>query len=249
MISHGQRWLGLTRSIAMYYGNLHKLRRMQRFYAQFIQPGDLCFDIGAHVGNRLWAWRKLGARVVGVEPQPLCMQFLRYWYGHQPQVTLVEAAVGAVAGIQPLWISERTPTVTTLSKAWIDTVQAVPSFAAVQWRQADAVKVTTLDELIARYGEPRFCKIDVEGYELEVLRGLSRPLAALSFEYIPAARATTLGCIDRLHQLGVYEFNWSVGEHHRWQAPQWVDGKTVSAFVAQLPPHTSSGDMYARQKR
>ena len=246
MISHGQRWLGLTRSIAMYYGNLRKLRSMQRFYAQFIQPGDLCFDIGAHVGNRLWAWRKLGARVVGVEPQPLCMQFLRYWYGHQPQVTLVEAAVGAVAGIQPLWISERTPTVTTLSKAWIDTLQAVPSFAAVQWRQADAVKVTTLDELIARYGEPRFCKIDVEGYELEVLRGLSRPLAALSFEYIPAARATTLGCIDRLHQLGVYEFNWSVGEQHRWQSPGWLDRGQMERQLAGMAVTAPSGDIYAR---
>lgn len=177
------------------------------------------------------------------------MQFLRYWYGRQPQVTLVEEAVGHAVGYQPLWISERTPTVTTLSKTWIDTVQAVPSFASVQWRQDGVVKVTTLDELITRYGEPRFCKIDVEGYELEVLRGLSRPLAALSFEYIPAAPVPAVGCIDRLHQIGAYEFNWSVGEQHQWQAPQWVNGKTALAFVKQLPPHARSGDMYARQKR
>lgn len=240
---------GLLRSIAIYYANPLKLQRMRRFYAPFMQPGDLCFDIGAHVGNRLWAWTALGARVVGVEPQPRCMQFLRRWYGHQPQVTLVEEAVGAVTGTQPLWVSPRTPTVTTLSKAWIDAVQAVPAFATVHWEQAGAVKVTTLDDLIARYGEPVFCKIDVEGYELEVLRGLSRPLAALSFEYIPVAKEVALGCIERLAHLAPYEFNWSVGEQHCWQSSQWVSCDTVAAFIEELAPHGDSGDVYARRKR
>lgn len=240
---------GLLRSLVMYYVNPLKLRRMKRFYAQFIQPGDLCFDIGAHVGNRLWVWTRLGARVVGVEPQPLCMQFLRCWYGRHPQVILVAEAVGAEAGTQPLWVSPRTPTVTTLSKAWIDAVQATQAFAAVHWEEAGAVNVITLDDLITRYGEPVFCKIDVEGYELEVLRGLSQPLRALSFEYIPAARAMTLAGLDRLQQLGNYEFNWSMGEQHRWQTLQWVDGKTMVAFIKQLPPYARSGDIYARQRR
>lgn len=240
--------LGLARSIAIYYANPLKLRQMRRFYAQFMRPGDLCFDIGAHVGNRLWVWTQVGARVVGVEPQPLCLQLLQRWYGRYPHVTLVGEAVGAEAGQQQLFISERHPTVTTLSKSWIETVQKVPSFAAVQWEQRVTVNVTTLDDLIARYGEPVFCKIDVEGYELEVLRGLSRPLSALSFEYIPAAQAMAVGCIERLQQLGDYEFNWSIGEQHRWQAPQWIDSVALVAWLQALSPHADSGDIYARRK-
>jgi FkbM family methyltransferase len=201
------------------------------------------------VGNRLWAWTALGARVVGVEPQPLCMQFLRRCYGRRAKVTLVEEAVGATPGEQTLWISTRTPTVTTLSTPWIQAVQQVPSFAHVQWEKQVAVKVTTLDALIDRYGEPAFCKIDVEGYELAVLQGLSRPLAALSFEYIPAAQAITLGCVERLQQLGDYEFNWSVGEQHRWQAKAWVNSKAVITFIERLALQAASGDIYARQKR
>ena len=92
-----RHWYGLLRSIAIYYANPFKLRQMRGFYAQFMQPGDLCFDIGAHVGNRLWVWTKVGARVVGVEPQPLCLQLLQRWYGRHPQVTLVGEAVGAPA--------------------------------------------------------------------------------------------------------------------------------------------------------
>jgi FkbM family methyltransferase len=238
--------LGLARSIAIYYANPFKLRQMRRFYAQFMRPGDLCFDIGAHVGNRLWVWTQVGARVVGVEPQPLCLQLLQRWYGRHPQVTLVGEAVGAVVGQQQLFISERNPTVTTLSKSWIEAVQKVPSFASVQWEQAVTVKVTTLDDLITRYGEPVFCKIDVEGYELEVLRGLSRPLPALSFEYIPATKTMAVACIERLQKLGDYEFNWSVGEQHRWQAPQWVDSHTITDWLNGLPLQTNSGDIYAR---
>jgi FkbM family methyltransferase len=126
-------WQGLLRSLVIYYANPRKLWRMRRFYAQFMQPGDLCFDIGAHVGNRLWVWTVLGARVVGVEPQPLCMHFLRRCYGRRTDITLVEEAVGATPGEQTLWSSARTPTVTTLSTQWIQAVRQIPSFATVQW--------------------------------------------------------------------------------------------------------------------
>jgi len=146
-----QQWAGLLRSIAVYYGNPVKLRRMQRFYAQFIQPGDLCFDLGAHVGNRLLVWSRLGARVVGVEPQPACIALLRRWYGRSPSITLVEEAVGAAPGEATLMVSARTPTVTTLSQNWIDAVRQSESFAAVRWENAVTVQVTTLDDLIAAF--------------------------------------------------------------------------------------------------
>lgn len=240
--------LGLARSLAIYYGNPRKLHRMQQFYAQFIRPGDRCFDIGAHVGNRLWAWTALGAHVVAVEPQPRCMGFLRHWYGHRTDVTLVEAAVGATPGHHALWISERTPTVTTLSRQWIEEVQQAASFANVRWETRTEVAVTTLDALIAQYGMPRFCKIDVEGYELEVLRGLSQPIAVLSLEYIPASPALALRCLERLTGLGDYTFNWSVGEQHQWQAAQWVTADHMAAILAKMPIDGRSGDIYARRR-
>lgn len=231
----------------MYYGDPFKLWRMGRFYAQFIRPGDLCFDLGAHVGNRVWAWSRLGARVVAVEPQPACLNLLRRWYGRRRNVTLLEVAVGAQAGRAPLWVSAATPTVTTLSRGWIETVQQEESFAGVRWEEHVEVDVTTLDALIARFGVPAFCKIDVEGYELEVLRGLSQPLPALSFEYLPAARAAAVACVERLAELGDYRFNWSAGERHRWQAAAWVDAGQMVAFLRALRSKDRSGDIYARR--
>jgi FkbM family methyltransferase len=241
-----RQWVGLLRSIIVYYGNPIKLRRMRRFYAQFISRGDLCFDLGAHVGNRLWVWQRLGARVLGVEPQPACIRLLRSWYGRNPQITLVEEAVGAAPGAAPLFVSAETPTVTTLSRLWIETVQQAESFASVRWDGAATVRVTTLDDLIARYGEPVFCKIDVEGYELEVLQGLSQPLRALSFEYIGAAKTMAVACVTRLAALGDYAFNWSQGEQHRWQSERWLSAAETLRWLDTLTASSGSGDIYAR---
>jgi hypothetical protein len=89
----------------------------------------------------------------------------------------------------------------------------------------------------------------VEGGELDVLRGLSQPLAALSFEYIPAVIETALQCIDRLSQLGEYEYNWRVSEFPRLRSPIWLPAQDMAARLRRMPPDANSGDVYARLMR
>lgn len=237
--------LGIWRSLLMYYAIPGRQTRMRRCYSAFIKPGDLCFEVGAHVGNRLLAWRTLGARVVAMEPQPLLMQTLRQRYGQDSAITLLEQAVGAEPGEATLFISSRTPTVTTMSSDWIARVKQDPSFKTVQWDREVTVPVTTLDNLINAYGEPQFCKIDVEGFELAVLQGLSRPLAALSFEYIPASIDIALACIRRMEELGRYEYNLAPGETHRLQYEHWLAPEAMAQALSAV--RTGSGDVYARR--
>ncbi len=242
-----RRSAGLLRSILMYYGVPWRNYALARFYARFVGPGDLCFDIGAHVGNRLWALSRLGASIVALEPQPDCMRLLRRWYGHHANIELVERAAGAAPGSRTLFLSERTPTVTTLSRDWMAAVQRTPGFAGVRWDRDISVRVTTLDELIARYGTPTFCKIDVEGAELDVLRGVSYPLEALSFEYIPAAIDAAVSCVGRLGELGRYEYNWSPGELSRLQSSAWLGPVQMADILRRMPVNGQSGDVYARR--
>jgi FkbM family methyltransferase len=239
-----QKVTGLARSFLIYYGVPGRYRQMRGFYSQFIQPGDLCFDVGAHLGNRIRVWRGLGARVVAVEPQPEMMRWLQRLYGRSPQVTLLQTAVGAMPGSATLHISSRTPTVSTLSASWMTAVQQDPSFASVTWDEQVTVPVITLSELIRTYGQPTFCKLDIEGYEREALQGLDAALPALSFEHIPASNHLTTACLNRLTDLGRYQFNYSPGETHTLHFEQWLSGEELLHHLPHLP--AGSGDVYGR---
>jgi FkbM family methyltransferase len=246
------RLWGIARSLVMYHGIPGKHRRMLRLYRQFLGPGDLGFDIGAHVGSRVRAWRRLGARVVAVEPQPDCLSVLRFLYERDRAVTIVPIAVGARPGSAQLALSTATPTVSSLSPQWIDAVAADRSFARVRWDRTVAVEVNTLDHLIAIHGEPTFCKIDVEGFEVEVLQGLTRPLRFLSFEYVPAAHDAALAALGRLEQLaaptGGYRYNYSPIETMRLVRERWLDASELITLLDDIRSAGKSGDVYARRQ-
>ena len=174
------------------------------------------------------------------------MSWLRRWYGNRPNIVLIEQAVGAHIGMETFWISRLNPSMSTLSHKWLNTIQQTPRFAGVHWEEQIPVTVTTLDALIAQYGKPAFCKIDVEGAELDVLQGLSQALPALSFEYIPAMIGIALGCIERLGQLGQYEYNWRVSEWPRLRSLVWLEPQEMTACLQHMPLNSDSGDVYAR---
>ncbi len=237
---------GLARSIFIYYGKPGRARRDRRFYVQFIRPGALVFDVGAHVGNRARVFLRLGASCVAVEPQPVFAALLRKLYGRNASFTLIPAALGSRQGAAALHISRRTPTVSTTASAWKDRVARSPSFARVSWEDGITAPQTTLDDLITRFGLPDLCKIDVEGAELDVLYGLSQPLPLISFEYIPAVADQAIACIARLESLGRYQYNWSPGESQELQEPTWLTPDQMTALLDSLEFDQNSGDIYAK---
>ena len=246
MVSRRRRALGLLRSLAVYHAIPWRQRRLRRLYATFVGPGDLVFDIGAHAGNRTRALAALGCRVVALEPQPDFASVLRALFGRRANVEIIETAVRERSGRASLSVSDRSPTMTTLATAWRDERARDPVFAGVRWNRDVEVDTTTLAMLIARFGTPTFIKIDVEGAEPQVLAGLSQPVSALSFEYLPHALDYARACLTRLRTLGAYRFNWSPGESYELAAERWLDEDELVAALETTAAQRRSGDVYAR---
>src|SRR5215470_7841990 len=111
-------WQGVLRSLWIYYGNGARRAAMDRLYGEFVHPGDLVFDIGAHVGNRVASFRRLGARVVAVEPQPQLVTVLKLLNGRDRNVIIAPVAIGRESGTVALKLNIDNPTVSTASDAF-----------------------------------------------------------------------------------------------------------------------------------
>lgn len=239
---------GFLRSLVIYHGRPWRRRRLARFYRQLIEPGTLCFDIGAHVGSRSAAMVAAGGRVVALEPQPVFFRFLAR-FTRSDRITPLAMAVGERPGRMVLHISSRHPTVTSLSPDWIEEVGLSSDFRHVTWDREVEVEVTTLDALIEDHGLPGLCKIDVEGLEAEILAGLSQPIDVVSFEYLPAALGRAMACLDRLDELGSYRYNLVRGEGFRFESDEWLPPQEMRAWLPQIARDGRPGDIYARLAR
>jgi FkbM family methyltransferase len=237
---------GIVRSLRIYYGDRQHGPALDRLYRQFVRPGDLVFDIGAHVGDRIAAFRRLQARIVAVEPQPALVTTLRLLYGRDPKVTIEQTAVGRQSGSVELNLNIDNPTISTASTDFMAAAAQAPGWRGQAWPKRVRVPLTTIDALIARHGTPAFIKIDVEGFEAEVLAGLAQPVRTLSFEFTLIQRDIARACIERCAALGYAQFNAALGESQILVHSNWIDANAILRWLAELPSDANSGDVYAR---
>lgn len=221
-------------------------KKMVSFYGQFISPGDMVFDVGANIGNRTDIFLKLGATVVVIEPQPICLEQLHIKYKNNPDVHIVPKGLGSETGEHHLHLSNA-DTISTMSDEWLADVKETGRFKDANWDQTINVPITTLDELIKEYGTPAFCKIDVEGFELEVINGLSSPLQSFSFEYAHESHLNATVIIEKMCSLSMYLFNFSKDESMSLEHDNWLDEEEFISYLEQQKSSRGFGDVYCKQ--
>lgn len=198
--------------------------RQLDFYRRLLielRPGDLVFDIGANEGFKTDLFLRLGAKVIAMEPDEMNQSILRERFAHlrivQKPLVIVGKAVSDKSTQEIMWIDGAGSAVNTLSQKWAKSLkenkgrQTYAHFG-LNFAQSKTVETTTLEELMSTYGVPIFIKIDVEGYELNVIRGLQRPVPYLSFEVnLPEFRSEGLECVEILGRLATAGgFNYAV---------------------------------------
>lgn len=225
---------------------------MTTAYDLLVKEKSVVFDIGAYVGERTQMFLDRGASIVlAVEPVPLYANRLKEKFSGNDEVRVLQAAAGQANGLgfmrvhHAFWPNGKPmdSALSSLSQEWIESVSDEMSWNYhAYWGEAEPVIVVTLDTMIKEYGHPDFIKIDVEGYEREVIKGLTKSVAAISYEFHSISWAKDVA--DYIMQLGPYEFNYDLGDRMELMAPGWLSTKDLF----RLLPKNSYGDIFARRK-
>jgi len=216
------------------------------FFAEFVRPGDLVFDVGANLGFRSKIFLAMEAKVVAMEPQESCVNFLRATLGSRNDFHLIAKAAGPAAGRTTMRVSGSHP-ISSLSPEWLEAVKKSGRFQQAEWDREQEVEITTLQDVMAEFGTPAFVKIDVEGFEAEVLAGLSAPIPALSVEFTPEHPATVEKCARLLAKLGDYECRPCFGDRPVWRAERWMSFEELAPQLAAMSG-IDYADIYFRLK-
>ena len=221
------------------------ITKRAQFYSGIVQKNQLDFDVGANYGNRTQPLLNIGASVVAIEPQKKCYEYLEKKFGNAIQ--LVTKGLGEKEAIEDFYVASAS-TISSFSKDWIDAVKQ-ERFKSYTWSAPVKIPITTLDKLIEKYGKPHFIKIDVEGYELEVLKGLTQAINWISFEYtVPEQTQKAIDCILQIQKFNPnIQCNYSIEESMEFALSSWLP---ADAFMQHLSTQefmiTGFGDIYIR---
>jgi len=218
------------------------------FYARFISRGDLVFDVGANEGEYSDLFLALGAQVVAIEPNPACRERLRMVARRRGNLLIEDCAVGDSEGAAVLRIGSASQ-LSTLSNEWYEMTQTSPAYRDVTWSGARKVRVMTLDGIAAKYGRPKFVKIDVEGFEDRVLRGMTFHPDALSFEFHWELHNIVNNCMNTTGLKEQYRFNYTIGWSYCFESSDWMDAQELEKSLANANRREDFGDIFCIRER
>lgn len=164
----------------------------------------MIFDIGFHRGAFTLAHINNTDKVIAVEANPkLYKQGIAQFYGDD-RVTLLNYAAYSEITTIPFYVSNA-DTISTISKDWIEDSRFSKDYV---WFDPIELPTITLDELIKQYGLPELIKIDVEGAELDVVKGLTQKVNELCFEWAEESLDKINLTIEHLQNIGFTEFGY-----------------------------------------
>lgn len=231
-------WMSRLRGTS--YAKVMDLDR-EFFRAFFAEHGiRRVFDIGANVGDKSAVFSEHADHVLCVEADPMIAVGLNSRFVFRRKVTVKNVAVGAAVGTATLFRKNHSG-FNTLSEKWsrASLAQGVVDNGSVD------VPVTTLDLLMDKHGVPDYLKIDVEGHELPAIRGLNRPVRAISFEAnLPTFHDETMTIVDMLvKRWPRVRFNLRIMDASRFHLETFVTAENLVATLTSLSPVTS--DVFA----
>jgi FkbM family methyltransferase len=198
---------------SIFKSSIYKSHQAEILFYQSFLPAhcQLIFDIGANDGHKTAAFICFADKVIACEPDLYNFRLLNIRFRKSAQVKTEQVALADSIGKATLFVHHPGSAVNTLNSRFRAILENDNS---TKWpekitfsSQTQTVTTTTLDNLIQIYGRPDFIKIDTEGYEQWVVKGLSSPVPIITLEcLLPEFRDEMISCIDHLEHLSKNNF-------------------------------------------
>ena len=215
--------------------------RSKLFYSKLISKDNLCFDIGANIGKKSKIFLSLKAKVIAFEPQNSCLPYLEEIKNKNSNFDFFKLGVGSSNEEKILSIGSHIE-ISTFSDNFKNYFEDDKSY----WNNTEKVNIRTLNSIIEEYQIPHFCKIDVEGYEIEILKNLSYKIPIIEFEFTGGFIDETMQIIEKLDTLGDCKFNYILNENSKFQLNEWLGKDNMIVIIKSLPVSRLHGNMFVK---
>jgi len=218
-----------------------------KIFENIIKNNDLVFDVGSNLGEKSEIFLSLGAKVVAFEPQFECYSHTLNNLSGNSNFFSENVGLDSKVGTEKIYIASY-HTISSMSKKFIEESKK-ERFAGYNWNNERVINIDTLDNMISKYGKPSFIKIDVEGYELNVLKGLSTPIDFISIEFNPELCDVTLDCINYIDNLnGKSLYNYGYRNEPEFKYDEWVSKDEIINYLKSVNDFKFEfGDVYCKK--
>lgn len=219
-----------------------------KIFENIIKRGDLVFDVGSNMGEKSEIFIGLGSKVIGFEPQRECYTSTLSKFNGNPNFIGENVGLDKKVGKETIYIASY-HTISSMSEKFIEESKK-ERFADFNWDNKREIDTDTLDNMVSKYGKPKFIKIDVEGYELNVLEGLSDQIDYISVEFNPELCDVTISCIEYIDSLnnGNTSFNYGYRNDEDFKYDKWVSkGELIKYLESVNDFKFEFGDVYCKK--
>jgi FkbM family methyltransferase len=210
-------------------------RKELSFYKKFLAGhhavNDLIFDVGANMGRKAYIFSKLANKVVAFEPTDKYFNYLIRRFVNK-NVLIENYALGSQVSHLYLYIVDSDESYNSLNEKHIVTTVTQRGLNSSETLKSKQVKVEILENFILKYGLPKFIKIDVEGYEFEVIKGLKTPSPLLSFEVnLPEFKGESLQSISYLDNISSHKYLYNFASSNSFIKDKFVAKEVAIDFL------------------
>ena len=214
-----------------------KYQEEVNFYSQLLAainyPKELIFDVGANLGKKSAIFSTLSKKVIAFEPSEKLFDYIRKRFKNS-HVELFNCALGSTVSSSEFYEINGNEAYNSLSKKHIETTVTKRNISTIELVNTRKVNVEIIENFIRKFGVPVYIKIDVEGYEYEVIKGLKTPVPLISFEAnLPEFRDESINIIEYLSTISwdKYQFNFTSGNF--LLLPNFVNKEVAIDFLSQ----------------